>query len=385
MPGGRPRAGITSRHARDRAKRGCSISFVPDHRLRVSSIVTPAVDTPPPVGDLPTAAASSASPPAAEAARRPEVAVVVPCYRVRRHVLEVLAAIPAEVARIYVVDDACPQRTGELVAAECRDPRVRVLVHEHNQGVGGATVTGYRAALAAGADVVVKLDGDGQMDPALLPRLVAPLLRGDADYTKGNRFFTLESLAGMPPLRLQGNAALSFLTKLATGYWDVFDPANGYTAIHAKLLPWLPLDLVSRRFAFESDLLFRLGTLRAVVVDVPMAGRYGDEESNLRVLRVAPELLWRNVANATKRIFYSYFLRGFSIASVNLLLGGLLIACGGTFGAWAWYRSASTGVVASSGTVMAAALPVLAGIQLVLSFLSFDMASTPRVPVHRRL
>ena len=320
-----------------------------------------------------------------DAAAPPTIAVVVPCYRVRRHVLAVLAAIPGDVRDVYVVDDACPQGSGGLVEAECHDPRVRVLYHAANEGVGAATVTGYRAALAAGADVVVKLDGDGQMDPALIPRLVAPVVRGEADYAKGNRFFTLDSLAGMPPLRLQGNAALSFLTKLATGYWDVFDPANGYTAVHTRLLPWLPLDRISRRFAFECDLLFRLGTLRAVVADVPMAGRYGDEESNLDVRRVAGELLWKNLGNACKRIFYSYFLRSFSIASVSLLLGALLLVTGAGYGALAWYRSAATGVVASSGTVMAAALPVLAGIQLVLSFLSFDMASTPRVPVHRRL
>jgi dolichol-phosphate mannosyltransferase len=315
----------------------------------------------------------------------PRIAVVVPCYRVRRHVLGVLAAIPPEVTTVFVVDDACPQGTGALVEGECADPRVRVLRHERNAGVGAATITGYRAALAAGADVVVKLDGDGQMDPALIPRLVAPLLRGEADYVKGNRFFDLESLRGMPALRLQGNAALSFLAKLATGYWDLFDPANGYTALYVRLLPWLELDHVSRRFAFECDLLFRLGTLRAVVVDVPMAGRYGDEESNLRVGRVAGELLRKNLGNAAKRIFYSYFLRGFSIASVNLVLGLLLLAAGGGYGAVAWYRSAATGVVASSGTVMAAALPVLVGIQLVLSFLSFDMANVPRVPLHRRL
>jgi dolichol-phosphate mannosyltransferase len=320
-----------------------------------------------------------------EAAVRPTIAVVVPCYRVRRQVLDVLAAIPAEVTAIFAVDDACPQHSGAFVEAEHRDPRVRVLFHERNQGVGGATLTGYRAALAMGADIVVKLDGDGQMDPREIPRLVAPLLRGEADYTKGNRFFELESLAGMPPLRLLGNAALSFLTKLATGYWHVFDPTNGYTAIAAKLLPWLPLDRLAHGFAFESDLLFRLGTVRAVVADVPIPGRYGSEESNLRIGRVAFELLARNLGNTLKRVFYSYFLRGFSIASVNLLVGLLLLGGGGGYGALAWYRSATTGVVATSGTVMASALPVLVGIQLLLSFLSFDMASTPRVPMSRRL
>jgi glycosyltransferase involved in cell wall biosynthesis len=173
------------------------------------------------------------------------IAAVIPCFRVKRHVLDVVAAIPPLVGAIYAVDDACPEGSGDVIEGGCRDPRVRVLRHERNQGVGGATITGYRAALADGATVVVRLDGDGQMDPAQIPLLVRPILEGEADYSKGNRFFELEGLAAMPRLRLAGNSLLSFANKLSSGYWNVFDANNGFTAIHAEVLRRLPLGKLS--------------------------------------------------------------------------------------------------------------------------------------------
>ena len=143
------------------------------------------------------------------------IAVAIPCYKVTQHVLHVIEAIGPEVETIYAVDDACPDHSGQFIEKHNVDPRVRVLFNPENRGVGGAIVTAYQAAIADGVDIVVKIDGDGQMNPALLPRFVAPLLRGEADYTKGNRFFRQESVQGMPPVRLFGNAVLSFITKLS--------------------------------------------------------------------------------------------------------------------------------------------------------------------------
>ena len=163
-------------------------------------------------------------------------------------------------------------------ARECRDARVRVLRHARvNRGVGGATITGYRAALADGADIVVKLDGDGQMDAREIPRLVAPIVQGHADYAKGNRFHELDYLRTMPRVRLFGNSLLSLVNKVASGYWNVMDPTNGFTAIHRERCSQLPLDKIDRGYFFESDMLFRLYTIRAVVRDVPMPARYGGE------------------------------------------------------------------------------------------------------------
>jgi glycosyltransferase involved in cell wall biosynthesis len=316
---------------------------------------------------------------------RAAIAVVIPCYRVRRQILQVLGDIGDEVGAIYVVDDACPEETGRWVEQECRDARVRVLRHDRNLGVGGAVISGYRQAIADGAAVIVKVDGDGQMDPRLIPRFVRPILAGEADYTKGNRFFDLEGLRQMPWIRLQGNAALSFITKIATGYWEVFDPTNGYTAIHARVAALLPFDRISRGFYFESEMLFRLNTLRAVVLEIPMAARYGDEVSNLKVGRAVGEFALGSLGSFVKRIFYNYYLRSFSIASVNLFLGVVLLAFGVTFGLHQWRLSSQTGVVASSGSVMLASLPIIVGVQLLLAFLGFDMQSVPRVVLHKRL
>jgi dolichol-phosphate mannosyltransferase len=315
----------------------------------------------------------------------PRIAVVIPCYKVRDRVLAVIDAIPSLVTSIHVVDDACPQGTGELVRTQCRDPRVRVLLNPENRGVGGATVTGYRDALAQGATVVVKIDGDGQMDPAVIHRFVTPILLGRADYTKGNRFFDIELLKGMPRRRLFGNAMLSLVNKLSSGYWNIADPTNGYTAIHADVLALLPLAKLDERFFFESDVLFRLNVMRAVVADVPMAARYGDEVSNLSLARSSLEFPGKYLARFGKRIFYSYFLRDFSAGTIALLLGTVLTLAGGTFGAWHWYLSGATGRPATSGEVMLSALPVLVGFQLLISLLNFDVANVPAVPLHTRL
>jgi dolichol-phosphate mannosyltransferase len=318
------------------------------------------------------------------AADRERVAVVIPCYRVRATILDVLGRIGAECHAIYVVDDACPDGTGERVESECHDARVRVLRHERNQGVGGAVITGYARALEDGATVLVKLDGDGQMDPADLPRLLAPILACEADYVKGNRFHDLTHIRRMPWVRLIGNAGLSFLTKLSSGYWDVFDPTNGYTAIHGEVLRLLPLDRIAKRWFFESDLLYHLGLCRAVVKDVAMDARYDGQRSNLNVLASMPSFAVRHLFNLCRRIFYNYFLRDFSAASVELALGLPLLLFGVVFGAVQWIHATRSGVGAYGGTVMLAALPVIVGVQMLLAFLSFDVGRVPREPLHEK-
>lgn len=315
----------------------------------------------------------------------PSIAVVIPCYMVQRKVLNVIARIGPEVAAIYVVDDACPERVEDLVTREVRDPRVRVLRHERNLGVGAATLTGMTAAAADGATILVKLDGDGQMDPSLIPNFVAPILRGEADYTKGNRFFAPEYLQGMPALRLFGNGMLSFITKLSSGYWSVLDPTNGYLAIHVAVFDLIPKDKIAQRFFFESDLLFRLNLVRANVVDIPLRAAYADETSNLRVRKVMLPFLWYLSRNLFKRIVYSYFIRDFSIGSVYLLCGVPILTFGVVFGTWEWFAYAQSGAFASAGTVMVAALPIIVGFQLILAFFGYDIANVPRTAIHRRL
>jgi len=311
------------------------------------------------------------------------VAVVIPAYRVTQHISEVIHGIPESVWGIYVVDDACPDETGKYVESFITDPRVRVLYQPINQGVGGAVMAGYQAALADNADIIVKVDGDGQMDPALIADFIAPIISGEADYTKGNRFYDLEKIRSMPGVRIFGNAVLSLLTKLSSGYWNLFDPTNGYTAIHADACKHLPFHKISKRYFFETDMLFRLNTLRAMVVDVPMDAKYGEETSHLKISKIMGEFLYKHTRNFGKRIFYNYFLRDLSLASIQLVLGLLLTFFGVVFGGYQWLISADVGIPASAGTVMVAAMPLLIGLQLILSFIGYDIASVPRRPIHR--
>jgi glycosyltransferase involved in cell wall biosynthesis len=315
----------------------------------------------------------------------PRIAVIIPCYRVQSKILDVIARIQADIAAIYVVDDACPLRVGELVEREVRDPRVRVIRRAENGGVGAATMTGMAAAAADGADILVKIDGDGQMDPALIPSLVRPLLSSQADYAKGTRFFAPEYLVDMPVVRLLGNSVLSLLAKLSSGYWNIMDPTNGFIAMHATIFRLLPHGKIAERFFFESDMLFRVNLLRAHVVDVPIRAHYGGEFSNLRIARVILPFIWYHLRNLAKRIAYSYFMRDFSVGSLYLVFGIPAVLFGIIFGAYEWMESVRTDVVASAGTVMLAALPLVMGFQLLLSFLAFDIANVPRLPLHVRL
>lgn len=313
------------------------------------------------------------------------IAVVIPCYRVSRQILEVINGIGGDIHFIYVIDDACPEGTGALVEKNIVDSRVRVLFHKENQGVGGAVMSGYKAAIADGADIIIKLDGDGQMDPAIIPDFIAPIIFGKADYTKGNRFYDLEKVRAMPMMRLLGNAVLSFMNKLSSGYWNIFDPTNGYTAIHADVAKHLPFEKISNRYFFESDLLFRINILRASVVDVPMYAHYADEVSSLRISKIIGEFIVKHLRNFFKRIFYNYYLRDMSLASIELPLGLFLLIFGLGYGIYHWILSSASGIATPAGTVMLSALPILMGMQFIFAFLAYDIASVPRNAIHRRI
>jgi glycosyltransferase involved in cell wall biosynthesis len=312
-----------------------------------------------------------------------KIAVIIPAYRCKKHISDVLNKIPAEVASIYVIDDACPEGTGKFVESTTTDARVKVLFREINGGVGAAVKTGFDAGIADGADVLVKIDGDGQMNPELLHKFIGPLKSGIADYAKGNRFYRVSDLRKMPRLRLFGNSVLSFFSKIATGYWQVMDPTNGYFAIHRVVLEICEYEKLADRFFFETDMLFRLNLVRAKVIDIPITAVYGDERSTLRISRVLLTFPWLYSGRFLKRIIYSYFLRDFSIASLEFVAGLSLFGFGIIFGALHWARSLSMGVASPPGTVMLAALPILIGFQLLLSFLSYDVANTPNQPINR--
>lgn len=291
-----------------------------------------------------------------------------------------IGGIGPEASSIIVVDDACPEKSGQLVVETCSDPRVSVLFHEENQGVGGALKTGYEIALASGADVVVKLDADGQMDPQLIGLFLAPILDGRADYSKGNRFETLENLAEMPKVRLLGNAFLSLCSKISTGYWRLNDPTNGYTAISSDALRLIGLSKVDSGYFFESDMLFRLSLARCIVEDVSMPSRYRGEHSSLNIPKTIFEFPLKHLRNFLRRVFYQYYLREWSIASFELPIGSLLIVVGTSIGFSGFTSGLNSGLGITPGQATVSSLCLLLGVQFLLGFLSFDLNSSPNIP-----
>lgn len=319
--------------------------------------------------------------------RQPAIDVVVPAFRVRTHVVDVIRAALAQdfVRNVVVVDDACPEHSGEAVqAAFPNEPRVTVLRHEQNQGVGGAVLCGYRHAFGHDADIAVKIDGDGQMPPERILRLITPILRRQADYTKGNRFYSPRHLAGMPGMRLFGNAMLSLINKFSSGYWSIIDPTNGFTALSRIAYLQLDTEKLERRYFFESDMLYQLGIVSAVVEDVPMPAVYNGEPSSLNIYRVAVEFPPKYCKRFVKRIGFRYFLREFNIASLEILLGMPALLAGLAFGIYEWTVHMQHDELTPAGTTMIVGLLILMGFQMILSAINYDVVHEPDRPLIQR-
>ena len=315
-----------------------------------------------------------------------KIAVVIPSFKTENEIVSVLNGIPSFVRHIIVVDDASPDSSADLVAAAAkRNRRVLLICHEANQGVGGAMVTGFKKALELGAEIVIKLDGDGQMDPQYIPALITPLIAGEADYAKGNRFRDFASLQQMPLIRRVGNLGLSFLTKAATGYWNIFDPTNGYFAIRTELLKQLPLDKIDKSYYFETSMLSRLYLLGAVVQDVTIPARYRNEISSLSIRRVLFEFPYKLVNTFFRRMILRYFIFDFSMMSIYLLTGIPLLLFGLIFGTIKWIQYARIGIPAPTGTVILPTLAVILAIQILLSAIEIDLHATPRKAISKAL
>ncbi len=315
-----------------------------------------------------------------------KIAVVIPAYRVERDIQSVLQGIPAYVTTIIVVDDASPDASADLVAAAAkRDKRILLIRHEQNQGVGGAMVTGFSKAMELGVEIVIKLDGDGQMDPTHIPALITPLIEGDADYVKGNRFRDFQSLKKMPLIRRIGNLGLSFLTKAATGYWNIFDPTNGYFAIRSDVLKQLPLGKIDKTYFFETSMLSHLYLLDAYVMDVTIPARYSGETSSLSIRRVLFEFPFKLTRTLVKRIILKYFIFDFSMMSIYLLTGIPLLLFGLIFGITKWIQYAQLGIPAPTGTVILPTLSVILAIQILLSAIEIDLNAAPRKVISKAL
>jgi glycosyltransferase involved in cell wall biosynthesis len=303
---------------------------------------------------------------------------VIPCHRVEGQITAVITNLPPYLKHIIVVDDASPDKTAEIVRTYTqKDHRILLICHEKNQGVGGAMITGFRKALELGAQIVVKVDGDGQMDMAYLPDLLMPLIEARADYTKGNRFRDFKALQKMPLLRRVGNMALGFLTKAATGYWNLLDPANGFIAIRSNVLAQLPLDKIDRTFFFETSMLANLYLIKAVVKDVPLPARYQGEISNLAIHRIVLEFPFKLLKTFIRRLILKNLIYDFSMESIYILAGLPLLLFGLIFGTTKWFYYASRDIPAPTGTVMLPTLSVLLGVQFLIAAIEIDLRSTP--------
>lgn len=308
--------------------------------------------------------------------RSPSIAVVIPAYRVAELIGDVIHRIPPAVSHVVVVDDASPDGLSRVLSG-IRDPRVAIVRHDQNRGVGGAMKTGFTRALELGADVLVKIDGDGQMNPALIDEFVAPITRGTADMTKGNRFDDLSVIRRMPLMRRLGNLALSFLVKLASGYWRTFDPCNGFVALRADLVRRMDMTRVDERYFFEISLMCEAYHHRARLVDIPMAPVYAGETSSLSPLGVIPNFSLRLIQRSARRVFISYFMRDFNVVSLFLIGGIPSLVFGTLWSSYHWLKSISTMVPASTGTVMIGVLGIVLGFQLILQALVLDVANEP--------
>src|SRR5215471_17379128 len=305
------------------------------------------------------------------------IAVVVPARNEASHIGGVISSMPPLVDHIIVVDDCSDDGTADHARA-IGDSRVTILTTPAQSGVGGAMVAGYGRAIELAAGIVVKMDGDGQMPPEYLPALLDAIVDDGYDYSKGNRFLAGESLKAMPAHRVLGNIILTFMTKMASGYWHVFDPQNGYTAIRLGALKTIDLERVRPDYFFENDMLIQLNFLRYRVKDVAIPARYGDEESEINLFKVGLTFPVRLLRKFFYRIIQKYVLRDFSPIALFLFLGLALFVWGAGLGLYLWGRTIVTGLPTATGTIMLSLLPLILGFQLILQAIVLDIQESAK-------
>ena len=314
-----------------------------------------------------------------ESLEKYNIAVVIPAYKVEKQIEGTLAKIPSYIRYIIVVNDASPDNTKELLSqAQEDDNRIILINHQENQGVGGAMISGFRKAIELNAQIIVKIDGDGQMSEYDLRPLLEPLVLGEADFTKGNRFHDFESLRKMPLVRQIGNMGLSFLVKASTGYWDCFDPTNGFVAIRHEALKALSFKRLHKRFFFETSLLGELYLIDALVEDIPYPAVYRGEVSNLSVTKTFFEFPPKLLVLLGRRIVLKKFLYNFGIDSLYLLSGIPMLLFSLSFGIIKWIKYSNLGSPAPTGTVMIPVIFLILGFQLVLAAINIDLYAMPK-------
>lgn len=305
---------------------------------------------------------------------------LIPAYRAASTIVNVIKGALEYVDRVVVIDDACPQKSGDIVsAAFAADSRVIVLWRPTNGGVGSAIKTGLAKCLEINPDVIVKLDADGQMDPSFIPSICTMFDHNpNLGLVKGNRFVNDSVLSEMPKVRLFGNAALSLFAKFASGYWNLLDPTNGYIAFNGKLLPMLGWQRFANTYFFEISVLGELGLRQVPIGEVEMTSIYGEEQSSLSIRRVLWEFPPKLLRLFLRRITLQYFLFDVNLGSLYIFFGILMTIAGFAFGSLEWAETIVTHHARTAGTVMLAVLPILIGFQLLSNALMYDVQFAPK-------
>lgn len=303
-----------------------------------------------------------------------KIAVVIPYYNASKHIDSVVKKLPTFIDIIYIVDDCGT----EPLPSKFINDKITIIKNKNNLGVGGATKAGFKKAMIDGVDIVVKVDADDQMDTSYIKDLVEALVNKKAEYAKGNRFRDFEALNKMPFGRKMGNLMLSFLVKAATGYWNNFDPTNGFFAIEVNTLKHLDFSNISNRYYFETSLIAELYFQEARIYDVPMPAIYGDETSSMSVWKMPFVFLPRLFKTFVKRIIKSYFVYDFNMSSIYILIGIPLFLFGVIYGCYTWWFYSSQDIFAPTGTIMLVTLTIILGFQLLLQAIHYDITKAPK-------
>ncbi|GBF21868.1 MULTISPECIES: glycosyltransferase family 2 protein [Arenibacter] len=309
-----------------------------------------------------------------------KIAVVIPFYNASNEILLVVSKLPDYIHSVIIVDDQSPTPLPKADIEKLAPSKAAVYFLENtiNLGVGGATKRGFEEAIGIGAEIIIKVDADDQMDLTYLPDLLDPLIANKCDVAKGNRFRDLKALRAMPLIRRIGNLGLSFLIKAATGYWHNFDPTNGFLALKADVVKKLNFNNLANRYYFETSLLSQLYFEKAAIKDIAMPAIYGEEKSSMKIWQM-PFVFGTRLTNTfIKRIVKEYFLYDFNIGSVYLLFGFPLFMFGIIFGIIEWIYYASINTFAPTGTIMIVTLSIILGFQLILQAIQYDIINAPK-------
>lgn len=309
-----------------------------------------------------------------------KVGVVVPAYNEEALIATTLTAMPELVDRVVAVNDGSTDGTsGALARAADADGRIHLIDRQENRGLGASLVEGYEFLIDDGMDVTVVMAGDAQMDPNHLPALLDPIADGTADAAKGNRFLQHgEALQRMPRNRVLGNIGMTLATKIASGYWSIFDAQNGYVAIRTDLLRRIDLGRLAKGYVVENAFLIEANIAGARITDVAMPAVYGDEKSTISIFKFIPQAIGLLTFGLMRRIWRRYVVVNTHPVALFFYFGLLLTAWGLGFGVWAIIETAGPDAVATAGTVMLSVIPFLMGFQLLLAAVILDILSEPK-------